>query len=829
MTEVLASKGVLSSVNSAAGNTATGQADPDMKGWLLKWTNYLKGYQKRWFVLSKGVLSYYRAEHGAGSQAGGRSAGGKLSIRRRRKGPRAESKGSMMQCIRAPRSPTRLALPPAQRKANKKNKKNQAEMTHTCRGTISLHGALIHTVDSCTFVISNGGTQTFHIKAANEVERQSWVTALELAKAKAIRAMESDEEEEDTAANTIPSEELILVVRELTLRLENLKTCYDLITKHGTALQRALSELESGEDLPGKTKIVSERATLFRISSNAMINACSDYLQTAQTQGHKWSKMLQHERDQKVHLEEMVEQLARQHSHLEQAAHRHRPNATISASDDEENEFYDAQEEGGSVASQEESSFILKIPVAHHRRNSNDATGSSSEGEEGNSETQQVLVVTDNLDNMDVTDRISVNSNQALTPTLSNNNQSTKTVRKRRTRVPEKPNYPLNLWSIIKNCIGKDLSKIPMPVNFNEPLSMLQRLTEDFEYSEILDKAAQCKDTCEQLAYVTAFTISSYSTTSNRTGKPFNPLLGETYECDRTDDLGWRCINEQVSHHPPMAAQYCEGRGWRCWQEFTMTSKFRGKYIQIVPLGYAHVEFLNTGNKFTWRKVTTTVHNIIVGKLWVDNHGDMEIFGEKNARGVKCHLKYIPYSYFTRDTQRRVKGVVMDNASQVKWVISGTWDSKIEIAPVTSTSGSVENPVYKTGNFKAAWTRRLPPNDCEKIYNFTSLACQLNEPEPDVAPTDSRLRPDQRLMEDGKWNDSNEEKLRLEEKQRARRREREAEAEHAAAAGRPYPPYEPIWFSKQKEEGTDNLVHVYKGTYWDCKAKQDWSKCPDIF
>lgn len=32
--------------------------------------------------------------------------------------------------------------------------------------------------------------------------------------------------------------------------------------------------------------------------------------------------MLQHERDQRLHLEEMVEQLARQHSHLEQAAHR---------------------------------------------------------------------------------------------------------------------------------------------------------------------------------------------------------------------------------------------------------------------------------------------------------------------------------------------------------------------------------------------------------------------------------------------------------------------------------------------------------------------------
>ena len=59
-------------------------------------------------------------------------------------------------------------------------------MSHTCRGTINLANAFIHTEDSCSFVISNGGTQTFHLKASSEVERQRWVTALELAKAKAV-------------------------------------------------------------------------------------------------------------------------------------------------------------------------------------------------------------------------------------------------------------------------------------------------------------------------------------------------------------------------------------------------------------------------------------------------------------------------------------------------------------------------------------------------------------------------------------------------------------------------------------------------------------------
>uniref|UniRef100_A0A1I8MC37 Oxysterol-binding protein n=1 Tax=Musca domestica TaxID=7370 RepID=A0A1I8MC37_MUSDO len=834
--------------------------DPEMKGWLLKWTNYLKGYQKRWFVLSKGVLSYYR---------------------------------------------------------------NQGEMTHTCRGTISLHGALIHTVDSCTFVVSNGGTQTFHIKTANEVERQSWVTALELAKVKAIRAMESEEEEEEKTSQVVPSQEITTVLRDLTDRLESLRTCYDLINKHGVALQGALNDLRSinlaasdEETIASRIKIVNERATLFRITSKAMINACNDYLRSAESQGHKWSKALQHERESRQRFEEMVEQLAKQHTQLEQAAHlvQHNkvvPNPPLAAPQimdssmtqsnfvsDDETEFFDA--EGTSTLTQNESNedspqngsdsgtFILQMPHSNKHMQAEQFSCSSSSSEADLSSIRklpQQVCVLDNQKSMDTPDRAAPtggSDRNTKTPSGNNsspnssgghsdsssssnpNNQSNsgggsggssgaggngedpnkpggksnvpedgqvckKVVRQRRTRVPDKPHYPLNLWSIMKNCIGKELSKIPMPVNFNEPLSMLQRLTEDYEYASILDLAARCTDECEQLAYLAAFTVSAYATTANRTGKPFNPLLGETYECDRTDDLGWRCIAEQVSHHPPMAALHCEGRAWTCWQEFTMTSKFRGKYLQIIPLGSAYCHFPKTDHKYTWRKVTTTVNNIIVGKLWVDQHGEMEITGLNAASGLKCMLKYVPYSYFSRDSQRRVKGVVMDRNNEVKWVIRGTWDSKIEIAPALSTSGPPDSPVYQTGNYKTAWQRNMPPPDSEKYYNFTTLAAQLNEMEEGVAPTDSRLRPDQRLMEDGLWEDSNREKLRLEEKQRAKRKQREAEAEASAAKGEPFPPYQPAWFTQEREEGTDNIVHLHTGKYWEHKKRQDWSRCQDIF
>ena len=71
----------------------------------------------------------------------------------------------------------------------------------------------------------------------------------------------------------------------------------------------------------------------------------------------------------------------------------------------------------------------------------------------------------------------------------------------------------------------------------------------------------------------------------------------------------------------------------------------------------------------------------------------------------------------------------------------------------------------------------------EKCYHFTQLAVELNEMEESTSPTDCRLRPDQRYMEEGNWEEANKVKVLIEEKQRSARRKREAEAAEAAAQG----------------------------------------------
>lgn len=84
-----------------------------------------------------------------------------------------------------------------------------------------------------------------------------------------------DESGDEESVSQTDKTELQNTLRTLSSKVEDLSTCNDLIAKHGTALQRSLSELESLR-LPAesneKIKQVNERATLFRITSNAMIN-----------------------------------------------------------------------------------------------------------------------------------------------------------------------------------------------------------------------------------------------------------------------------------------------------------------------------------------------------------------------------------------------------------------------------------------------------------------------------------------------------------------------------------------------------------------------------
>ena len=65
----------------------------------------------------------------------------------------------------------------------------------------------------------------------------------------------------------------------------------------------------------------------------------------------------------------------------------------------------------------------------------------------------------------------------------------------------------------------QDLSQVVVPVSFNEPLTLIQRLAEELEYYDLLSQAARSLDPVERFSYIAAFAVSTYASTKHRSGR----------------------------------------------------------------------------------------------------------------------------------------------------------------------------------------------------------------------------------------------------------------------------------------------------------------------
>ncbi|XP_054477087.1 oxysterol-binding protein-related protein 3 isoform X3 [Anoplopoma fimbria] len=355
---------------------------------------------------------------------------------------------------------------------------------------------------------------------------------------------------------------------------------------------------------------------------------------------------------------------------------------------------------------------------------------------------------------------------------------------------PSPNNSTISLWNILRNNIGKDLSKVAMPVQLNEPLNTLQRLCEELEYSELLDRAAHTQDPFERMVYIATFVVSGYASSYYRTGgKPFNPVLGETYECDRPDK-GLRFVAEQVSHHPPVSACHAESKNFIFWQDVRCKNKFWGKSMEIVPVGTTHVTLPGFGDHYEWNKVTSCIHNILSGQRWIEHYGEISI---KNSSSdiCQCKITFVKAKYWNSSVNE-VEGAITDNKGKVVHKLFGKWQEAVFCGDPPSAT--------------CIWRANAMPEDLEQYYGFTKFAIELNELDPSLKlllpTTDTRLRVDQRLLEEGDLEAAEEQKQRLEQLQRERRRVlEESNVTH-----------QPKFFRKSKDD-----TWVSNNTYWELR------------
>lgn len=161
----------------------------------------------------------------------------------------------------------------------------------------------------------------------------------------------------------------------------------------------------------------------------------------------------------------------------------------------------------------------------------------------------------------------------------------------------------------------------------------------------------------------------------------------------------------------------------------------------------------DTNEHIIIKRPDNSANNLIVGKLYVDVHGKMEV--TNITKNIKSEIT-IHRQGWTGKNSYKVEGTVKDAKGVTKCKIDGFWNEKLS---VTDCITGVTDQVFKADE-KPALT--------ERMYGFGYYSINLNyiddEMKKTLPPTDTRRRADQRYMEEGRYDEAADEKHRLEEK-----------------------------------------------------------------
>jgi hypothetical protein len=225
--------------------------------------------------------------------------------------------------------------------------------------------------------------------------------------------------------------------------------------------------------------------------------------------------------------------------------------------------------------------------------------------------------------------------------------------------------------------------------------------------------------------------------------------------------------------------------------------------LEANAIGKTYINFFNYDDKIYFTKPKAMIRNLIIGSIDIDVEGKFEV---ANEEGDICEAECIPS---TSGKKGEIKGIIKDVNGNEKFKLGGNWLDKIYIIDT------------QTKEEKILW--KIIPSLNKENYYFQPITTDLNnlteEMKTALPRTDSRFRPDQRLMEQQEIGKASDEKHRLEEKQRAAAKKFKKEGIVP----------KPRYFEETYDDLTGELIYKYKGGYWEDRKNKNFKDCPDIF
>ena len=366
----------------------------------------------------------------------------------------------------------------------------------------------------------------------------------------------------------------------------------------------------------------------------------------------------------------------------------------------------------------------------------------------------------------------------------------------KRNTLPHKIVCPKN---IIKELVTNMTKKLPSPVYFNEPLSMGQKQCEKFKYVDLLIKAGNEESKEKQMCYIAAFVIGELFLNLGRSLKPFNPIIGETYEFF-DNEKKFRFYSEQVSHNPQITAYIGETPEFAYYGDTLNTTSFRffKGSIELLFKNKIHVHFKKTGDHYIINPPIIYAKGLMSSQLYNDYSGTT-IIQNTTDTSYRCELKFIEEGW-TPNSLGNFEGTVFKDYETIVYLLKGNWTKEIYM---TDPDENNRVDLLKLDNEQEYINNNIDS------YVLPDFSCRLNQLTPELEKilpkNDSRFRMDIRLLEEKvETEEAQSYKLRYEEKQR-----KELCNEN----------HKILFFTELLSPETEDKYYIPNGKYWEYRKE----------
>ncbi|XP_064087179.1 oxysterol-binding protein-related protein 9-like isoform X6 [Macrobrachium nipponense] len=247
--------------------------------------------------------------------------------------------------------------------------------------------------------------------------------------------------------------------------------------------------------------------------------------------------------------------------------------------------------------------------------------------------------------------------------------------------------------------IGMDLTKVVLPTFILERRSLLEMYADFFAHPDLFCSIADMQTPQDRMVQVVKWYLSAFHAgrKSEVCKKPYNPILGEVFKCywdvpgippggESVPDgpIPWATTNnlsfvaEQVSHHPPISAFYAENKNKRisfCGHIWTK-SKFLGLSICVNNIGQGCVSVMDHDEEYILNFPSGYGRSILTVP-WVELGGTCQITCSKT--GYSGNIEFLTKPFYGGKKHRISAEVFNPGEKKPFLTVEGEWNGVMNV------------------------------------------------------------------------------------------------------------------------------------------------------